>query len=298
MLYAQGIRKVDVTPSIVYSNLLQLHKEVKLLKKYFHISKNPVYKDMKTKMYPRHARQRSYELFVKINILREKSGFPMIEPANMEPTLVNNPVFTYEQVQRLLREVDILKFLLGIKENVSKLKTIKGKTPTDVYNLINLISREFDLINGVEFTPSYVFSEAIRIYEDLEAVLDKLNIDDTTVPPAKIIISSPKDSYTTTMEFLGIIKALETQVGLPTIDYYAFERKNVTSSDVYEIIQIALSEIQVVKAYIGLRHNVTRGALRFEGKTPADVKQIMEWLLRKVKLINSLSYIRGKNNEV
>jgi len=291
--YTHSCLASDTTPSIVYSHVLQLHKEVRLIKEHFNIDQTPAYKDIKTNLLPRHAWQRTYELFVKINILREKNGLPIIEPVNMEPTLELDPAFTYEQVQRLLQEVMILKFRFGIKQTISAPKTIKGKTATDVYNLLNQISRELDLINGAEFSPSNVFAESIRIYEDMEIILNHLNINEDTVPPIKKIGATAGDTYKIAIELLNTMKHLELQAGIKTVDFYAFNRTNVNPSDVFEITQITLAEMQVIKAFIGLRREITRGAQHYTDKTPADVSQLMGWLLKKAKLIRSLSKQKG-----
>ena len=283
----------DTTPSVVYSNVLQLHKEIRLIKEHFNIELTPDYKDIKTNLLPRHAWQRTYELFVKINILRKKNGLPIIEPVNMEPTMELDPAFTYEQVQRLLQEIKILKFRFDIKQTISPPESVKGKTATDVYNLFNRISRELDLINGAEFSPSNVFAESIRIYEDMEVILNHLNIDENTVPPIKKDAGTPGDSYKIAIELLNTMKHLELQAGIKTVDFYAFNRTNINPSDVFEITQIILAEMQVIKAFIGLRREITRGAQHYSDKTPADVSQLLGWLLRKAKLIRSLSKQKG-----
>jgi len=288
-LFAMNSIASKTTPSHVYAYTKQLHDEIKLLKKHFNITKEPSYKNIKTTLLPRHAWQRTYELSVKLNILRAKSALPIIEPINMEPTLNLDPAFTYEQIQRLLQEVNILKFRLGIKGTTHTPEIVEGKTPTDVYNYLNQISRELDLINGAEFTPSYVFAESMRIFEDMDTILSHLKINVITGSPAKIKNATPKESYDLAINLLNIIKALEIQAGIPTVDFYAFRKKDVNPADVFEITQIILSELQIIKAYIGLNHTITRGALNYTSKTPADVVQIMGWLIRKARLIDSLN---------
>jgi len=271
----------SITPSIVYQKAMQLHKEVHLIKHYFGIEKEPKLVEIKTELFPRYVWQRTYELFVKINILREKYNLPMMEPVNMEPTLNLTPVFTYEQVLRLLQEVEILKLRLGITQESDPIAPYSNKTPTDVYNLLNMISRDFDLINGKEFTPSYVFSEAIRIYEDFQVIFSKLNLEDQTTPPLKDKNAKPEDSYRIALELMDTIKQIEIKMGLKSVDLYAFKRKSITPSDVFEITQAILAQLQIIKAHIGLTHSITRGAQKQRDKTPADVAQMLGWLLKK-----------------
>jgi hypothetical protein len=204
-----------------------------------------------------------------------------------------DPAFTYEQVQRLLLEIKILKFRLGINQKVTDIEPVYGKKATDVYNLLNQVSRELDLINGSEFSPSNVFAEAMRIYEDMESIINHLKIEDKTVPPVKKEGGTPGDSYKIAIKLLNTMKHLELQAGIKTVDFFAFNRTDVNPSDVFELTQITLAEMQVIKAYIGLRREITRGAQHYIDKTPADVVQLMEWLLRKAKLIRSLTQHKG-----
>ncbi|MBF0264204.1 MAG: hypothetical protein HQL46_02965 [Gammaproteobacteria bacterium] len=261
-------------------------REVRLIKKHFGITKKPYPKVIKTRLLTRHTRARAYELYAKLNILRVKNNLGIIEPPNMEPTTELNPIYTYAQLDRLLAEIGILKLHLGIKEKVLPVEQTSSRTATDSYNLLGLISAELDTINGEAFTPSHVFAEAMRIYEDLDAILLRLGIDDSTTPPRKRVDDKPIDTYKIAIKQLNAIKSIQAGIGMTSIDYFAFERQDVTPSDVYEITQIILSEIQVIKAYIGLNHEITRGAKYYTGKMPSDVSQLMRWLYKKIRLIN------------
>jgi len=281
LLGASSQFEKSITPSKVYQKVMKLHEEVHLIKHYFGIEKEPELVEIKTKLLPRHVWQRTYELFVKINILREKYNLSIIEPVNMEPTLNLTSVFTYEQVLRLLQEVKILKLRLGISKESDAITPYHNKTSTDVYNLLNIISRDFDLINGKEFTPSYVFSEALRIYEDFQVIFNKLKLEDQTTPPLKDKNARVEDSYRMALELLGTIKEVEVKMGLESIDFDAFKRNNITSSDVFEITQAILAQLQMIKAHIGLIHAITRGAQKQRDKSSADVAQMLGWLLKK-----------------
>lgn len=277
----------SMTPSKVYRKVTQLHKEISLIKEHLGISKMPKYVDVQTKLLPRHAWQRTYEIFVKINILREKYNLPIIEPVNMEPTLELDPVFTYEQILRLIQEVEILKLRFDIDKEIEDVGIYSNKSPTDVYNRLNILSRELDIINGKEFTPSYVFGEVVRIYEDFDSIFKQLSIDDQITPPIKKHSkSTSKDSYNIALELLDSIKKIEMNARLKTVEFYAFKREDITPSDVFEITQIILAELQLFKAYIGLNHTITRGAKKYYNKSSADVSQMLGWLLKKSNQLN------------
>ena len=280
--------------SLLYQQSDTLMQEVLIIKKHLGIEKKANSKQIKTKLLTRHTRARAYELFQKLNILRTKNSLPLVEAPNMEPTTELNPKYTYGQLERLLVEVRILKFHLGIKKTI-KPSEIKGtKSVTDIYNNLGRVSAELDAINGEAFRPSHVFSESMRIYEDLEAILLHLNINDSTVPSSKLVDLQAKDSYKLALDLLQTLKTLEVQAGLDTIDFYTFERLNVTPSDVYEITQMVLAELQIIKAYIGLNHEITRGAMFYTDKSPSDVAQVLTWLNEKAKLIKNINQNGGR----
>lgn len=287
-----GVTNKYVTPSEVFDKLVYLEEDVRIISENLDIKKKPQIVNIDTNLLPRHAWQRTYEIFVKINILKDKFDLPSLEPINMEPILELEPIFTYEQVLRLIQEIKILKLHIGITKEPKNLKTHTNKTPTDVYNKLNEISRQIDMINSKEFTPSYVFSEVMRIYSDFEVILNKLDIQDESAPPAKKEDSTPRDSFIVALELLNNIRNIELNAGIKTVDFYAFNRNNVTPSDVFEIIQIIIAELQVIKAYIGLDSVYTRAATKYEGKTPADVTQVLIWLVDKSDKLKSISHRR------
>jgi hypothetical protein len=278
----------STTPTDVYNKLLELNEDVKEIKSHFGIETQKEPFLITTPLLPRHVWQRTYEIFVKINILRRKNNLPIIEPINMEPTINLDPDFSYEQVLRLIQEFEILKFRLGIINPKEQIKRVENKNPTDVYNLLSHISNNMDLINGKQFTPSYVFGEAMRIYEDLDDILTHLKIDESSIPPSFESTTKPSDVFDIAIDILNYIKYLELTAGIKTVDFYSLRRENITPSDVFEITQIILAEIQVIKAYIGLNHNITRGARYFENKKPANVAQLLGWNLKRLRYIKSL----------
>lgn len=288
LLYLNLYAVKVITPSDVYSEVKQIKKEVLLLKEHFKLKKQPIYFPISASLEPRHVWQKSYEITVKINILRNTQGMPIIEPANMQPVLKIDPILVYEQTQRILTELSIFKTRLGINKKVSKKEIFYMKRPIDVYNLLSEVSLELDVINGKEFTPSYVFGEAMRVYDDLSIILNSLNINNETIPPKRVKNSKPKDSYHTGILILNRINKLKRDVNLKVTNFDFFKKSKVTPSDVFSINQVILSELQVIKAYLHLSDYVTTPAKKYEDKTPTDVNQLLGWSLRGLGLIDSL----------
>ena len=282
-----------ITPSVVYSQVMLISDEIHFLLKYYNIKdKNQIVFDKKTAtLKPRNVWQLTYEIMLKINMLRNEHNLPTIVPVNMVPVLHLNPDLVYEQTQRVLAELKIFETREGIKAPIFKEKRYKNKTPLDVFNKLMHISKTFDLINEGIITPSYVFGEQIRIFDDLTLILYKLNIQDNTIPKEKKIDATPKDTFDICMNVLNKIKQLQIGSGIEFVDFSEFKKNKVNVSDVYSISEMIIAELQTIKAYLGIK-SITAGAVRYYTKTPAEVSQLVSWNLRKLKQIHSLS--RGK----
>jgi len=279
----------EATPSDVYAQVIQIQKELKLIKTHFEITKKPKYEIMsKTQLKPRHTWQKAYEILVKINILRRSNGLAVLEPVNMEPRLKRDPVLVYEMTQRILQEIKIFKYRMDINEVSSVPKVYANKTPMDVFNKLRAVSVDMDILNGQEFTPSYVFGESMRIYEDINIILKQLNIKDQSVPPIKILDAKPKDTYEVCLKLLKKITMLEASIGMEGIDVSILLRNQVTPGNVYELSQIVIAELQVIKASLGIRYSITPAARYYTQKSPSDVAQVLGWSFNKLNQIQSL----------
>lgn len=275
-----------LTPSSVYTEVIQIQKELDILKSYFSIKKKLVYYKIKTPLKPRHAWQKTYEIMLKLNVLRVSHNMPVIEPSSMAPLLNLDPILTYEQTQRILSEIRIFKFRMHIKKKVSKKESFYNKTPLDVYNALSKASELLDIINGAEFTPSHVFGETMRIFDDISTILLYLNINDHTIPTKRRDESSPLDTFNVGIKILSRIEQIQKIFAIESINFYSFKNNKITPSDVFSLSQIIIAELQTIKAYIGLDDYVTPAAKRYNNKTPADVDQMMGWALRQISLIS------------
>ena len=297
LLFTLSLSAKNITPNEVYAQTILIQNHVHFLLKHYgykHNHKKDLEKGLvSVKFKPRNAWQKAYEVLVKINILRISHGYPRIEPIGMEPVENLNPDMVYEMTQRILAEIEIFEVREDIKVPTFELKTFKNKTPVDVYNSFTTISTSFNQLNRSDFSPNYVFSQAMRIYDDLTIILNKLDIKDDTIPDKIIQNATSRDSLIISMKFLSVINKLQRDVGIETVDFSTFSKdKDVTPSDVYTITGMILSELQTIKAYIGLVKSVTPPPLIYMKKVPANIEQLMSWNLRKLELIHSLS--RGK----
>ena len=224
-----------------------------------------------------------------MNILRVKNGFVRIEPIGMDPVLDMNPDLVYEQTQRILTEIKIFKHRKNIKSHPYKIKKFNSKTPSDVYSALSDLSETFDEIFDDSFSATDVFSESMRIHDDISVILQHLNIEDNTIPFTRSTDTKISDIMNITMQIIDNIKILQNSVNIETIDFSMLNTKSPQQKDVYTLIQMLIAELQTIKAYIGLTKYVTIPALKYNSKTSAEVEQIMTWNLKKIQLINSLT---------
>ncbi len=292
LLFTLGLSAKMITPNEVYAEVMLIKDEMYSLLKHYDIE----HKDEKirsemyinTKLMPRNVWQKSYEILVKINMLRAAHKLARIEPIGMEPVLNLNPDMVYEQTQRILTEIKIFKIRNAIEEISHKKRKFKNKTPLDVFNALSYISVLFDDLNMGSFTPSYVFAETMRIYDDLNTILEYLKINDETIPAPRNEYATPLDTFNESMKILSKIQKIQASAGIKGVDFSAFIKERPTPSDVFTMTQMIIAELQTIKAYIGLHHYITTPAIVYVNKTPSDVDQLMKWNLRKISLIGSL----------
>jgi len=122
-----------ITPNEVYSEVSLISKELHSIMAYYNIKHNDAEIKRNTKitvnLKPRNVWQKSYEIMIKINILRNRHNLPTIKPVSMSPVLQLNPDLVYEQTQRILTELKVFKFRMGIPQKSFKAKKYKGMTP-------------------------------------------------------------------------------------------------------------------------------------------------------------------------
>jgi len=297
-ILSSGLYANIITPNEVYAQAMRIENEMHILHKHYGVNHNhdEFIKKVKvrTNLQPRNVWQKTYEIMIKINILRVTYGLPIFEPVNLAPVLALNPDLVYEQTQRILTELKIFKFRIGIKESNYKVKKYTNKTSLDVYNILNNISNSLDVLNKSEFTPSYVFGESMRVYDDLSILLRYLNIKDTTIPSIRKKSATSHDTFNIAMQALSKVSLIQSSVGIEPVNFSGFLKQNPNSSDVFTMVQMIIAELQTIKAFIGLDDSITPAARRYENKTPADVHQLMGWNLRKIQQIQTLSAIGSK----
>ena len=280
---------VEITPSDVYGLVMQIDKEIDLLKKHFGISREKKSDIYNADLFPRHVWGKTYLIMIKINVLRHKLGLPRNAPNYMEPELDLSPGLVFEQGRRLLAELQILKKHLGITAEAGAMQEFSGKRPIDVFNKLHHISYQLDVLNDEEIDPDYVFAEVMRIQEDIVTILRSLQLRDKTYPPAKKNEVNSADSLQAAFALMTEIQRLQRNTSIIRTDFSVFHKeKDVLPSDVFNMVSMCLAELQTFKAYMELKHLVTPPAAYQENKSPNDVHQLLRWTRRMLRQIRRL----------
>ena len=292
VLFINTIMAKDISPSEVYTQAILIQDEIHYLLKHYNIKHNHqsilARSIVQVSVEPRNVWQKTYEIMIKLNILRGAYSLPIVAPVNIPPVTQLNPNLVYEQTQRILTELRIFETRMDIKHLKHKPKIFKNKTPLDVFNILGGISLAIDALNKNKVTPSYVFGENMRVYDDITLILSRLNISDKTIPAKKNSNSTPNDTANTAIKILNKIKQLQLLSGIKFVDFSNLKRKIQTHSDVLSLIQMIISELQTIKVHLHIQ-NITPSAAQYALKTPAEVDQLMSWNLRKISLIRNLN---------
>ena len=291
LVFILSLEAKELSVDDVYERSLLIEDHLHFLLKHYkvdhiHIKENDFL--ISAKLKPRNCWQKSYELLVKINRLRLAHNLLRIEPIGMEPVENLTVSMLYGMVDRVLAEIVIFEHRVGLNVPEFTIKKVYGKNLLDVYNELSVISNDFDRLNGAPISYSYIYAETMRIYDDLTIILKHLQIKDNTIPEIRKDDASLHDAMKSSLNLLGSITRMQRLVGIDTIEYTEFYKKDKSRSDLYNIVGLIVSELQPLKAFMGLNKSVTPPALSYENKTTADIVQLMSWNYRKFRLIKNL----------
>ena len=277
-----------ITPSHVFVQAKYIENELKLILRHFKQPTTLTSKKLVAAFKPRHAWQQTYVVLTKLNVFRKKQDLPGFAVNGMEPVLDLDPLLVYEQTQRILTELRILKTRLAIRTTASVPPFVSGKKPIDVFNQLSHVSLLLEELNNETISPTYVFAEAMRAYEDSTMILMASHIEDTSYPPGKVSNVTPAQSLSSTFELMDEIQRLQKSAKIPITDFSPFRHlTEITPADVYNMVGMCLAELQTLKAYDHI-NSPTPAAEYHEAKIPADVNQLIQWTVRKLKLIKEI----------
>jgi len=277
----------EASTAEMYAQAVRVEQEIEGLKRHFKIAGNAHVEPKTGDLKPRHIRAESYILMFKIGKLRRKYDLAYIQPGESEPSLDTRASQPWGTLQRILTEIQIVKFYLGIPGQPAPVAPVAGKRNIDVYNKLHQVSADLDQLTS-PVTSSEVYGEVKRLNEDVNAVLRHLRIFEKAVPPARRENLRPRDSLQTVFALLGEIHRIQRGYGMEPTDLKGFDMGDKTvPDDVFGLVELTLAELQRIKAQIGLNHHITVAASFEENKVPADVVQLLGYITDKLREIRS-----------
>lgn len=282
--------EVVITPSEVYGQTLLIEQETQAIRRFINPPAQPqAWQPVQMNIRPRHVWQKAYMVQIKLDAFRRGQGLPGLAPVVLEPRLDLDPRFTWGQTRRILTEISFIRKDLGITGESPSLPKVEDKQPVDVYNKLAEIELQWDAINGNAVDSSLAFAQALRLNEDVDALMRTLNVFDSAIPPAKKVDAKPADSLAETFLVLNEVQRLQRMGSFETVDFSPFRKTGeITPNDVFNLICLTLAEVQLLKAQAGLTHAITPPATHQEGKTPAEVSQFLGYVTQKLRLIQHL----------
>ncbi|MBF0422905.1 MAG: hypothetical protein HQL73_07920 [Magnetococcales bacterium] len=279
----------ETTPSDVFAEAVRIEKEVELIREHLGITAVKPVTQTRTKFLPRHSWQIGYLILVKVNIFRRQMGLPFLTPNNLNPVLELEPSAVYEQTQRILTELRLVKRRLKITREIPPQEVEADKKPADVVNKLLFVSAQMDMLNQDKFTANDAFTEVKRLNEDVGLLLDHLKIQDVAFPPAPKPDATPSDSLISAFALLAEVQRLQQLASIARVDFGPFRKTTaVEPEDVFNVVILILAELQTVKAFLGLEDELTPPSRNNRDKSPSDVNQLLGYATNRLRLIQSL----------
>lgn len=290
LIVSSALLSVEITPSEVYREAVKIEKEIDIIKNHFNIKEKLKPKTIKAKLYPRHSFQFGYILLARINDYREEVDLSITIEADIAPAESLNPNDVYDQTQRILLELRVLKKRMGINKKIKYVQKFRNKTPADVSNKLLESIYSINSLIGERINPNHVFAQVIRLKEDIDLILQALNIRDTSVPPEKNPGATPKDAFKAVEKLIDRINEIQKNIGIKRVSLEPFKPKGeVIPLNVYIGLNIAISELRTIKAYLEMYNSITPSSKRYKNKTPADVENVAGWCRNQLMLVRSLN---------
>jgi len=275
-----------VTPTEVYGYVSQLEGEIELLKKYFNVNKKTLAKNVEANLYPRHVWQKVYMLLIRLNMFRSKHGMARVAPAMLQPMENMTPLHSWAEIQRVLAEFKYFRYELDINGESFPSKEAGQKRVVDVYNKLSQVELDLQDVIGEPIGMSFIYSEVLRLNEDINNVITKLEIEDLGVPPQKIENATLEDGLKATFVLMEAIQSLQKKLGVDTVDFTPFYKtEDVSAADIFNMVGMCIAEMQFLKAKLGLKDMMIPIPEYRVAKNVAEVTQLLGYTTDKLKMI-------------
>ncbi len=272
LLLSLSLRAADVTPSHVFQVVDNIHNELALLHQANHSTPQVSEHSMSTRR-PRHVFQKGREVLLKVQSLRQLNGLA-VSAVPPFPTTEITPGNVRRIMDQILRDLQGLRPVLGVRQDAVVAPLPSGKTPTDVYINIDKAGQAVDSLGIPAVVPNDVYRMVATLVNEVRLVVKVTggNADMPMKTGSKR--KKPKHVYAELYHFLEDLQAacvkksaycLPGDLVLPTRP-----SGRIKPAQVLDVVNNALAEMGALKVKLGV-NSPTQLAEAVSGKTPSDV---------------------------
>ena len=235
-----------------------------------------------------HVYSKTAECLQQVNQIRLSKGLGAIAVAS-PPLRTITPREVYDLAARLDMELEVIYRTGGFPDTpwyLDDQSMSHDKTPSDVYNTMQLISRELDILLGSRgYSPDDVFRLTEDIRHEVVLILNhlKYEISESDIPLTPNL--SPKHTLIISDALLDIVKNVQYRAGMlsPFIPM-ASPTSNISPNDVYNKLQLIFTELVSFKVHLRISDSPPK-TRPVQDKTPSHVEQNLRRIISLLKIL-------------
>jgi len=276
-LFISALFAINKTPSDVYSESKVVNQMLQALRVENGVDKTLEELPIQKNKLPRHVLQKSIEVLRKVDKYREIHGLGRIAVPPVPPRDIT-PQDVYNNIERLKQEV---LFLLSSQNNSDKkfkYKQYNGKTPSDVYRELWMISIGFDALLGQGFTPTDVYAQSQQVVDIIKFLRVTQREKRDITKPLKKHSQHPNHALYKSVELIKQINSAEKKLWMKAVPIPNIEEKVISPTEVYDSLQTVIAELNRISRRLGVERTFELKEMN-EKKSPADVVQNLEYAI-------------------
>ncbi|ADN08688.1 hypothetical protein [Sulfurimonas autotrophica] len=267
-----GLYADEKTPSDVYSQSMVLKQMVGELRRENGITQPLKKVEQQHNKLPRHVIQKTLEVLTKVNKYREIYKFGLITVPPVPPRKIT-PQDVYNNVIRLKEEIH---YLLKNQKTHFTFKQYKGKTPSDVYQVLWTVSLGFDSLIGQGFTPTDVYIQSEQIVERIKFLRSSQREYNDIKMPSKKPNLHPNHALYASRDLIKAISEDEKKLWMAPVPVPRIKQKVISPTEVYDSLQTVKAELNRLSRRLGIERSFPPQKPKTK-KTPSDVVQNLEY---------------------
>ena len=276
-----GTAQANVSPSHVYQQTRYIIDELQQLRRFRNIDTPAREPSIQIRKLPAHVYGKGLELLEKLIRFQQSLG---LSPQPLPKAKIGKvtPGDVFQLTVRIREDIQAISNNLGLTLNTPDIALKPGKLPSDVYESM---WRASYLMDGLTkpIAPAYVLRNLEHIGAELTRIANQQRWN-TQLPEApEIANKKPFDVTLLGFHALYHMADLQKKLNMPPTKVSTFPDGKITPSDAYDTTNNLQTEVNRVKAHLGLTEHIELPALK-DGITPTHVYRQMWQVAQLLKL--------------